>query len=952
MLRIAAAPLEAGDGEGDQPAYLAMVSDITESRRLEGELRQAALHDNLTGLPNRALLLDRLEHALTRETRSTAVLFVDLDQFKIINDARGHTVGDELLVARRRPAPGQRAPGRHRGPLRRRRVPRRLRGRRRGARAPDRHRAAARPRRAVPGRRTATLHVDATVGIALSPSPSAEHLLRNADTAMYAAKRAGRGAASGSSTPRWPSRRRSCYELGADLRAALAADALELHYQPIVDLASGRIVGIEALARWNHPTIGAIPPDRFVALAERTGLSRELDRWAICAGPCARPASCAVRGALPADAYVAVNLSPRHLADVGLEEHLSGCTAAAGLAPEQVMLEITERAIMAEPEPAIALLRRLRERGFAVAVDDFGTGHSSLALPARPAALHAEDRPQLRRRHLRRPSARAIAASIVELARAVGRHRGGRGRRDPRAGPSCCDGLGCDDRPGLAVVRGDLARGGRREPRVRAAVRRRSAATSPPAEDRPGAAARRLAGSCSHSPGPAATSVRPPPSCLASYIAASARRSRSVDGVRRRQRDADADADRQRLAVREPTGSASAAWIRSATTRTAASSVSSQMIANSSPPSRADRVGGAHRRGAAGEPTSISSSSPASWPWLSLIGLKRSRSRKSTAVVRAAAALLAGGGHLEPVEEEVAVGQRRSAGRAGPGGAARRSTRRASVTSETSARASRGSPGRRAGAAARGSPAGSARGRRGAVVGLVALGARAASSGSAAASTPQRAAEQRVHVEAVELSTGRPRISPSFSLANIVVPSGAVARMPSCAVSTIARCSASERRSSRSVSHLVGEVAQVGDDAADVGVGEAVGQVCSIQRQPPARPRIRTRKRSVWSARAVTRSTRGRCRPRRRGGRRTTATSPGARPGAGPAAPPPAGRRSAPGTARRRRGRRPTTAAPAPGRGAAGRRGPRPRPARARSGPAGSGPARRRRRRRRAAGRG
>ena len=417
MLRIAAAPLEAGDGEGDQPAYLAMVSDITESRRLERELRQAVLHDNLTGLPNRALLLDRLEHALTRETRSTAVLFVDLDQFKIINDARGHTVGDELLVA-----------------------------------VADRLRASARPFDTVArfggdeflvicenvdeehAHRIATelllaldvpflvadstLHVDATVGIALSPSPSAEHLLRNAETAMYAAKRAGRRGIRIFDTS-LAEQAQELYELGADLRAALAADALVMHYQPIVELASGRTVGIEALARWNHPTIGAIPPDRFVALAERTGLSRELDRWAI-SRALRETGELRVRGALPADAYVAVNLSPRHLADVGLEAHLSGCTAAAGLAPEQVMLEITERAIMAEPEPAIALLRRLRGRGYAVAMDDFGTGHSSLShLHSLPVSTLKIDRSFVAD-ICGDLNARAITTSIVELARAVG----------------------------------------------------------------------------------------------------------------------------------------------------------------------------------------------------------------------------------------------------------------------------------------------------------------------------------------------------------------------------------------------------------------------------------------------------------------------------------------------------------------------------------------------------
>jgi diguanylate cyclase (GGDEF)-like protein len=344
------------------------------------------------------------------------VLFVDLDQFKIINDARGHTVGDELLVA-----------------------------------VADRLRASARPFDTVArfggdeflvicenvddehAHRIATelllaldvpflvagstLHVDATVGIALSPSPSAEHLLRNAETAMYAAKRAGRRGIRLFDAS-LAEQAQELYELGADLRAALADDQLVMHYQPVVELRSGRTVGIEALARWNHPTIGRIPPDRFVALAERTGLSRELDRWAI-ARALREAGALRAKGALPATAYVAVNLSPRHLADVGLEDHLSACTAAAGLAPEQVMLEITERAIMAEPEPAIALLRRLRERGYAVAMDDFGTGHSSLShLHSLPVSTLKIDRSfvaDICRDH----NARAITTSIVDLARAV-----------------------------------------------------------------------------------------------------------------------------------------------------------------------------------------------------------------------------------------------------------------------------------------------------------------------------------------------------------------------------------------------------------------------------------------------------------------------------------------------------------------------------------------------------
>jgi predicted signal transduction protein with EAL and GGDEF domain len=263
-----------------------------------------------------------------------------------------------------------------------------------------------------------SLHVDATVGIALSPSPSAEHLLRNAETAMYAAKRAGRRGIRLFDTS-LAEQAQELYELGADLRAALAADELVMHYQPIVELGTGRTVGIEALARWHHPTIGMIPPDRFVALAERTGLSRELDRWAI-ARSLREAGAMRAQGALPRDAYVSVNLSPRHLADAGLEDHLTACTRAAGLAPGLVMLEITERAIMAEPEPAIALLRRLRAQGYAVAMDDFGTGHSSLShLHSLPVSTLKVDRSfvaDICGDH----NARAITTSIVELARAVG----------------------------------------------------------------------------------------------------------------------------------------------------------------------------------------------------------------------------------------------------------------------------------------------------------------------------------------------------------------------------------------------------------------------------------------------------------------------------------------------------------------------------------------------------
>ncbi|WP_460794781.1 sensor domain-containing protein [Nocardioides pacificus] len=415
ILQVAAAPLI--DDEGIFEGSLAMVSDITASRRLEEELRRAALHDGLTGLPNRALLLDRLEHALTRETTSTAVLFVDLDQFKIVNDARGHSAGDELLVG----------------------VAERL---RLGARPTDTvarfggdeflvvcedvdadtaHTIAQEllgsldaPFHITGGR----VHVAASIGVALSPADGAGDLLRNADTAMYAAKVAGRHRVR-MFDAKLAQQAEERYELGAELRSALEDDELTMHYQPIVDLTSGRVVGVEALARWHHPRHGVVSPDRFVVLAEETGLAPELDRWAL--RRALREAG-ALRdgGDLPPDAYVSINLSAYNLTDPGLEELIADCSLRAGLAPHAVLLEITESAIMGDATSAVALLQRLRDRGFLIAVDDFGTGHSSLSyLRTLPISTLKIDRSFVAE-ITEDTNALAIATSIVDLARAIG----------------------------------------------------------------------------------------------------------------------------------------------------------------------------------------------------------------------------------------------------------------------------------------------------------------------------------------------------------------------------------------------------------------------------------------------------------------------------------------------------------------------------------------------------
>jgi diguanylate cyclase (GGDEF)-like protein/PAS domain S-box-containing protein len=414
-LLVATSPLRGADGETE--GSLAMVSDVTERRRAEEELRRAALHDALTGLPNRALLLDRLEHALARESIGTAVLFVDLDQFKLVNDSRGHAAGDVLLVAaaerlRRAVRPGDTV------------------ARFGGdefvvvcedvveAQAVDLAAEALAALEEPLLLDDGVVHVSASVGVAVSPAASGDDLLRYADTAMYAAKAAGRRrvrlfdrALSSEAEER--------YAVAAQLRVALPREELELHYQPVVELETGRVLGVEALARWDSPVLGPVPPSRFVPVADLTGLAAELDSWAV-RRALREAAELKRAGALAPEAYIGVNLSARNLADGGLERLLVEAADASGLAPADVVLEITESALVDDAQDAAQLLRRLRAHGFGVAVDDFGTGYSSLSyLRNLPITILKIDRSFVSEIGQDADSL-AIVASIVDLARAVG----------------------------------------------------------------------------------------------------------------------------------------------------------------------------------------------------------------------------------------------------------------------------------------------------------------------------------------------------------------------------------------------------------------------------------------------------------------------------------------------------------------------------------------------------
>jgi len=413
-LMVSTAPLD--DAGGAVEGTLAMVTDVTDARRLERELRESALRDSLTGQPNRALLRDRLEQALARETGTTGVLLVDLDRFRVVNDDHGHAAGDDLLTevgARlRETVRATDTVGRF-GADQFLIVCEDVDEQATLAAAEDVLAALASPFPVAGG-----LTVTASAGLATTPAPSAGTLVRRAELALRAAKAGGRGRVQAYDAEA-AARAEQRLQFGAELARALGADELTVHFQPVVDLRSGAVTGVEALSRWQHRVLGPVPPQRFVEVAEAEGLATTLDGWVV---DRALREAAAMRsaGVLAPAAYVAVNLSARSLADPELEERVDGATRAAGLPPEDVVLEVTESATMTDAAAAADLLGRLRQRGFRVAVDDFGTGHSSLAYLRRlPVSVLKVDRSFVREIDADGPAC-AITASIIDLARTMG----------------------------------------------------------------------------------------------------------------------------------------------------------------------------------------------------------------------------------------------------------------------------------------------------------------------------------------------------------------------------------------------------------------------------------------------------------------------------------------------------------------------------------------------------